>query len=333
MAAAKSPIGPNVPFFVSYGEEDYYLDQDMGLARTWGGRVATVIDASTESLDDNDLVKILETPNLEDLPRTVIVDEAQKVKESKGKNKPLRDYIEGKSSSDLRVVLVAIIRSAKLPELWSLAAEKGKLRERQKLKTYENNNEVIKDFIPKHAISLGLTLDTGVDKLLFQATGGNLYAVRNELRKLHLLVGNSGKVTTKHVALVTSSTSKAEPWDVASAAFAKNTREAMNSLSRVYKSMGEEASVPVVYGLMRELQKVIVAKHLLSADMSIKDIANVLSVPYIWCRDTLLINVRKHDDKTLAGHMSRLCKLDVDVKGSSRSKRTLVELAVLSIAS
>jgi DNA polymerase III delta subunit len=328
---SKATAGPNVPFFVSYGEEDYYLGQDMGLARTWSGRVATVIDASTEALDDNDIVKLLETPNEEDLPRTIVIDEAQKVKEGKGKSKPLREYFDSKSVSDLRVVLVAIVRSAKLPEMWSHIAAKGKTRERPKLKTYENNNEVIKDFIPKHATSLGLTLDEGVPKLLFQITGGNLYAVRNELRKLHLLIGN-GKATTKHLALVSANTSKTEPWDVAAAAFSKNTKEAMNSLSRIYKSMGEEASVPIVYSLMRELQKLIVAKNLLSADMPIKDIANVLGVPYIWCRDTLLTNARKHDDKTLASHMGRLCKLDVDVKGSSRSKRTLVELAVLSIA-
>jgi DNA polymerase III delta subunit len=330
--AAKVTSGPNVPFFVSYGEEDYYLDQDLGLARTWGGRVPMVIDASIEALDDNDLVKILEMPNEDDSPRTVIVEEAQKVKESKGKSKPLREYADSKSVSDLRVVLVAIVRGSKLPEMWSHLAAKGKLRERQKLKTYESNNEVIKDFIPKHAISLGLVLDKDVDRQLFQLTGGNLYAIRNELRKLHLLVGNSGKVTIKHLALITTNTSKTEPWDVASAAFARNQKEAMNSLSRVYRTMGEEASVPIVSGLMRELQKTIVAKHLLKSDMPVKDIAGVLGVPFIWCRDTLLPNARKHDEKTLASLMTRLCRLDADVKGPSRSKRTLVELAVLSIA-
>ena len=110
----------------------------------------------------------------------------------------------------------------------------------------------------------------------------------------------------KHLALVTTNSMKAEPWDVASAAFSKNNRAAMNSLSLVYKAMGDDASVPIVAGLMRELQKTIVAKHLVKSGMSVKDISNVLGVPYIWCRDTLLSNARKHDERTLAAHMSRL---------------------------
>jgi DNA polymerase III delta subunit len=42
--------------------------------------------------------------------------------------------------------------------------------------------------------------------------------------------------------------------------------------------------------------------------------------------------VKRHNQSALIGSMKKLRKLDEDVKGSSRSKRTLVELAILSIA-
>jgi DNA polymerase III delta subunit len=50
------------------------------------------------------------------------------------------------------------------------------------------------------------------------------------------------------------------------------------------------------------------------------------------CKTNLIPVAQKHTVKVLLGHMNQLCKLDAQVKGAARSKRTLVELAVLSLA-
>jgi DNA polymerase III delta subunit len=105
----------------------------------------------------------------------------------------------------------------------------------------------------------------------------------------------------------------------------------MNALSLLYKG-GEDASVRVTYGLMRETQKMLTARFLLDKGSSDDEVAAAIGMHPYRCKLTFLPNVRKHDQTSLIRVMRRLCKLDQEVKGASSSKRTLVELTVLSIA-
>lgn len=321
---------PKSPLCVYYGEENYNLDLAIRLAKTWPEREVRVLDSS-DGLTDEEIVDQLCMGSEEWAQRTVIVDDAQNVKEGKGK--ALRAYVDSVSATNLSTVLVAVVRDSKLSALWQYVANKGKATECAKLKTYGKTNEVIK-YILDRATEIKLVLEEGVPDMLFKFTGGDLYKINNELRKLRLLasVNKDFKISKKHLATVISSAMKAEPWDVSNAAFAKNKVEAMNSLSLMYKTMGDEASVPITSALIRDLQKVIVARHMMDGGAPIEDIATVIDMHSYRCKEFFLPMVRKHDQRSLARHMSRLCRLDADVKGLSRSKRTLVELAVLSIA-
>ena len=106
----------------------------------------------------------------------------------------------------------------------------------------------------------------------------------------------------------------------------------MNSLSVLYKNQGDEALIPVVYALMRQVEKTLIARRLLDKGTSEADVAVALGVKPWILQKSILPQARQHGAKDLVRHMGRLCKLDVDVKGPARSKRTLVELAVLAIA-
>jgi DNA polymerase III delta subunit len=324
---AKPISGPKAAFFVSYGEEDYFLDRDLELARAWPDRSPILFDAE-DDLYDSAVVEALETPTQDDLPRTVIVDNAQNLKETKAK--ALRGYVDEKPTNDTSAVLFAIVRGPKLSDLWSHVSEKAIVSERKKLKTWDKNNEVVK-YINERAVKFGLTLEQDVADSMCTHTGGDLYRINNEFKKLQLLLDGAGKVSLKHLALVIASTQKVEPHDVVDATFAKNTRVAMNSLSLLYKTMGGDASVPVCSGLMRELQKIIVARHMIDRGQE-ADVATALDMHPWRCKTFFLPTVRKHSQKDLSGFMSRLCELEINVKGSSASKRTLVELTVLSIA-
>lgn len=328
---ASTGRGPTSPFFVFYGEEDFFLDRGLDVARHWPNRDVITLDAS-EGLDDLTLVQELETRGIDAAPRTIIVEEAQKLKESK--KKALRAYVDEASPTDTTAVLVAIVRSEKLPDVWAHVGAKGKLSEHKKFKPWpdKSGKTECQRWIETEAKRVGLLLEDGVPEFIIQMTGDNLYRILNELRKLYLLVGNGNKVTKQHVASVIAVTPTSEPKDVVEAAFAKNTKAAMNSLSLLYKTMGEEASIPVTYGLMREATKTLTARYMLDKGSSDEEIAVALGMNPWRCRSFFLPMVRKHDQRALAQYMRQLCKLDQDVKGPSRSKRTLVELTVLSIA-
>jgi DNA polymerase III delta subunit len=312
-------------FVVSFGAEDYFLDQDLARARAWSDR--SVVQLNGEGLTDAQLVSVCEEIPYDDSKRVVILDSAEKTKG----DKRLRAYIEAKDLRDESTVLVAIVRSEKLPEVWNLAAKKGKLLEHKKLKTWDNNNEVIK-WVETEARNLKLVLDKGVPQLLFQFVGPNLWKLSNELRKLTLLVGENGHVGRDQLKLTIAPSPSAEPFQVAEAAVAKDVRKAMDTLSTVYRNMGDEAHVPITFSLIKQIEKFVVARDLLDKGTSEEDIASVLGMHPWRCKTVFMPAVQKHKMKDLVAHMTRLRKLDADVKGAARSKRTLVELSVLAIA-
>jgi DNA polymerase III delta subunit len=107
----------------------------------------------------------------------------------------------------------------------------------------------------------------------------------------------------------------------------------MNLLSTLYKSEGDKAHVPIAYALMKQIEKLMAARYMLDAGMSAEDIASALGMHPWRFKTAMLPKVQKHEMRDLIQHMKKTALLDAGVKGSTHSKRTLVELTVLSIAS
>lgn len=265
----------------------------------------------------------------QDEPLTLVIDNAQAVKITK--EKALQSYIENTSSSDLSVVLVGVVRSDKLPSVWELAGDKGKLYERKKFKTWDNGKDYVKWSVGE-ATRLKVSFSKGVEQLFYQYVGADLYRMANELKKLARLVGTNGKITKEHLLLVTSPSPQAEPYQVAEAAMAKSPKQAMNSLSILFRNSGESVCIPVVYALMKQVEKMIVIRQMLATGTPEEDIASAVGMNPWPFKNFALPIARKHELKSLVRYMKRLCTLDADVKGPARSKRTLVELTVLAIA-
>ncbi len=322
MASAKTT---QVPFIVSFGGEPYFLDKDLEKARTWDGKTVALFDG--DGLTDLELISFCETPPFDGIDRVVVIDDAQKIKG----DKQLKRYIEGKIPTDTATILVAIVRSEKLSEVWAMAAKKGRRLEYKKLKTYEDNNEVIR-WVESEAKRLGLTFDKGIANTLYQLVGADLHRLANELEKLRVLAKKGEVVTSTILGMVISPSPTAESWQVAEAAVERDAKKAMNLLSILYRNQGDDANVPLTYALMRQIEKVIVARQMIDRRAPDEEIAVAIGMHPWRCKNHFLPLVRRHDLGKLAGHMSRLCRLDEDVKSSARSKRTLVELAVLSIA-
>lgn len=310
------------PFVVAYGDEDFFLDRDI--ERACQGKRSICKFDSSDGLTDIELVEFLETYS--EVPRTVIIDNAQKMQGSEH----LSRFVEQHDFSDKALILVAIVRDTQLSEIWSLLSSRGKEFKRLKFKPWETSKYV--EFIRSEATRLRVVIDPDLAKTLFLCVGTSLYRLSNELKKLALFVGGAGVIKKEDISLVVSVTPETDPFQVAEASLFKGPKEAIRLFSILYKDSGDDCLIPVVRALMKQVEKVLVIRQLQDKGLSDEDIAVRVGM-----RDWVYKNIaapvaKKYDFGSLVGHMRRLCKLDADVKGPMLSKRALVELTILSIA-
>ena len=323
MAATTRP--PRVPFLVSYGAEDFLLDREIERARNWPKRDCQLVEG--EDISELELISRIEAASYEG-PRTIILDNAQKVKLSKA----MKAFLEERSKTDTATILFAVVRSEKLPAGWQQVGEKGEVGEAKKFKPWMVDD--ITRWIENEAGTHNVKLAPEVAAMLLRWVDVDLYRLSNEIRKLATFVGPQGTVTKQHLELVVSKTPGANPFQVAEATIAKKPQVAINTFSILYKNEGSECLVPTTNALMKQVERALIVRRSLDRGVDPDLVAASVGLdakkfPYRQLAEA----ARKHRSGDLVRHMSRLCKLDVDVKGAAASKRTLVELAVLAIAS
>lgn len=316
------------PFIVVYGDEGFFLDRAIETKRLqWKQqkRSTTLLDG--ESTTEGQFLAFCETQSIfEDDLRAIILDNAQELKVGKR----LEGYLTNKNSKDLSTIILIVYRGANLAKSWTEAVKKGSEEHYNKFKPWELD-KVYKRTVDE-AKQLGLRLGKGVPEMLHYALGDNLRSVVNELRKLSYLVGPNGLVEKVDAASVVAPDVPVEPWQVAEAALSKNPVKAMNLVALLHAYMGDGFVVPVTIGLQRQVEKILVARQMLDKGDAISTIAAAMDKSEFFCQKNVIPVARRHTVRELLGHMNTLCKLESRVKGAARSKRTLVELAVLSIA-
>ncbi len=312
------------PFVIAYGEEDFLLDRTLALGKAWKDRSTFILDGN--KLSDGELVSVCESTSYDGRSRVVILDNAQKLS---GKAS-LEEYIKAKDPTDSSVVLVAALRSDKISEVWQAAAAKGTLYHCERFKPWQAEKTLAR--IAKEASRLGLRLGEGVAESLHQLVGSDLGLVVNELRKISHLLGSGATVEKQHVLLVVPPRVPVEPKQIVEAAFEKKPLRALERISWLYRNRGDVASVLVTSALLYQVEKLLVARQMLDKGDSTAIIASSLGMHEFACAKNLLPLARKHEVARLCDHMKMLCRLDTLVKGPALSKRTHVELAVLSIA-
>ncbi len=315
---------PRVAFLVSYGPENFLLDREIERARKWPKREALLVDG--EDISELELISRFESASYEG-PRTLIVDNAQKIKLTKA----MKGFLEERVKTDTATVLLAIVRSDKLPAGWAGVAEKGESSEAKSFKPWQT--EDVLRWLDGEASGYQVKLDADIGKILLHFVGVDLYRLSNEVRKLAIFVGPGGKVTKEHISLITSPSRSATQFQVAEATIAKNAAGAIDAFSVLYKNEGADCIVPTTNALMRSVERALIVRRSLDKGADADIVAASVGLdakkyPYRQLADA----ARKYTVGDLIRHMSRLCKLDADVKGAASSKRTLVELAVLAIA-
>lgn len=318
------------PVAVSYGDETFFLDRDLTLFRDQPQAHVTLLDGSEAS--EAEVISVCETfrVDFDDpdtiKPRVVVVDNGQKLKPEKA----LKSYIEGREASYTGAVLAVLIRSEKCPSFWTKFGPKVKIREHKKLKTWDNNNEVVK-WVQTEADRIGLNLSPQLANSMFQIAGSDLYILSSELRKLRLLVGAKDPVTVKHLQLVMTPASNLGSWDLADAVFLKNQRRAMNVLTSLYRFASEDPTLMIHGALVKSSERLFVARSMVNRGAGEEEVAARFSMHPFRYRMSLLPQVEKQTLPGLARTMQILSKLDVELKRTSH-RRTLLEVAVLDLA-
>jgi DNA polymerase III delta subunit len=308
---------------VLYGDENHLLDQALIEVQSSGTREIFRFDG--DGLNADELVSFCEsrTSGL----RGVIVDDAQKIKNGEA----LLKFIEGRSPDDKSVFLLFVFRTDNLKDAWAkAAADRGKAVRHLKPKPWETNKQIAR--IQEEARRVGVRLGEGVPEVLLRFLGYDLALIANEIQKSAYLVGADNVVGKEAILSLIPQIFPAQPHEVAEAAASKRPKQAMTLLGFVYRNMGDGASIPITYAMMRLVERLLVARNLSDTGASTAEVSGRLGMNEYAYKVNLLPLVRRHTVSQLANQMKILCKLDTLVKGAASSKRTHVELAVLSLA-
>lgn len=317
------------PIVVCFGEEEFFLDRDSRSFRAQSTD-RMIYEFDGRELEDYQLVSIAETRTMDNRPRLILIDHAEKLKPEKA----LKAYIEGIDPKDLSVVLVLLIRTPKCPMFWTKLKEtkKAYVKEYPKLKTYDNNNQVV-EFIGEELKKAGVRFETKTIEAVYNLTGPDLYRLQSEIQKFALLVGKGNMLTMQHVGSILTIGSNADVWQVVDAASNKETKKALNLLSQLYKYSADDPSIGLAYALMKQVERLFVACSLRKKGAPPDEVAGRLGMHPWRCRTFFMPMAEKHTVEGLGSMMQKLCKLDVEIKRTTHSKRTLLELAVLNLAS
>jgi DNA polymerase III delta subunit len=214
--------------------------------------------------------------------------------------------------------------------VWDPAIEKGKVWNYPSFKPWQE--EKILGRIKEEADRVGVVLGEGVPLLFLKLLGDNLRATANELHKVVHLIGKDGTVTRELLLSVIAPDSHAEPHEVAEAATSKDVKTALRAVSVLFKSMGDGAAVPVTSALMKQVERLLIARQMADKGDAIDVIATRLEMHKFVLQKSLMPKTQRFTVRELRDQMKHLCRLETQVKGAARSKRTLVELAVISIS-
>jgi DNA polymerase III delta subunit len=318
------------PVVVSFGEEPFFLDRDLKLFAKVPGYAVTRLDGSEVSSSKVVSTLVSTQINFDDLDNPpvnlVVVDNAHKLKVEKS----LKSYLEGLDPKDLSAILVGVFRSSSVSGAWSKLGPKAIVREHKKLKTWDNNNEVVQ-WVRDEGSKVGLSIEPRIALAMYQVAGDDLYRLSSEIHKLKLLIGK-GVVTGEHLNLVMTPSSIVASWDVADSVFQKNWKKALSQVSSVFKYATEDPSLMILGALIKGVERLFVARSMLDKGISHDEVAGRLGMHPYRFKMSVLPQAEKQTTARLISNMQMLSRLDVDLKRTSH-RRTLVELAVYDLAS
>lgn len=313
-----------LPFIVFYGQEEYLLDREVQKGKAWKNRDVEVLDG--RHCTEMDLLNALDNMTLDGSEQAVILDYANKLKVGK----LFKEYVECQDLKDTSMILVAVLRTDKIPKSWEPVTAKGRVIEHRRFKPWET--QLTHKRLHREAALLDLKLDEKAIALLLKVYGDDTRSIVNELQKLTFITPKGSVVTKDSVRSLCRSQLSIQPWDVSEKAAQKSLKQALAYTALLFKYEGEDVAIPITASLMRQVERLLVVKSMLDQGLDASVIGAALQMKEYAVKKFVVPIARKHQVSELIIQMKMLCKLETQVKGMTPSKRTLVELAVHQLA-
>lgn len=157
--------------------------------------------------------------------------------------------------------------------------------------------------------------------------GKNLYNAKNELNKLMMYKLDTKSITNEDIDKITIKSIEEEIFALTDAVILKNTSKALNLLEEFLKKDYEE--IQIIMLLASQFRFLFQVKRLLNKGKSETEIAKILEVnPY-----RVKFTVKKlyyYTESMLLGFISKLAKIDHDIKLGLTNKRIALEMFIIS---
>ncbi len=309
-------------FRVFYGDEEYLLDRAYQAGRAL--KNCAIITLDGETANEQDLISAMSEVSFDEDRVTVVVDNAEQIK----LGKYWAEYLQNRHPNS-PTSLLAIVRKSTLPKAWEWASEKATLKAFFRIEPWKVDQ--LKTRVDLEAKRLGLTVHDSAHEVFQMAHKDDLRSVVNQLRKLALIRPPGFAVAKDDALLVCPRKVDVVPWAVAESLFYGSVRKAFAELSLLFEQEGDGAAVPVLFSFMKTVEQLLVARSLSDKNQSLEAIQGRLQLKAFPAKKLMGI-VPRYSVPWLISQMKNLRTLEFQVKGSAPSKRTLVELAALSLS-
>lgn len=313
----------NPPAFrVFYGDEEYLLDRAYQAGRALKNRAIITLDGDTAT--EQDLISAMSEVSFDEDLVTVVVDNAEQIKLGKF----WAEYLENRHPNS-PTSLFAVIRKKTLPKAWEWATEKAKVTSYFKLEPWKTDE--LKARVDAEAKRLGLTVHDSAHEIFQMAHKDDLRSIVNQLRKLTLIRPQGFAVAKEDALLVCPRKVDVVPWTIVENLFYGSVRRAFTQLSLLFEQEGDGAAVPVLFSFMKTVEQLLVARSLSDKNQPLEVIQDRLQLKPFPAKKLMGI-VPRYTVSWLISQMKNLSTLEFQIKGSAPSKRTLMELAAISLS-
>ena len=308
------------PFYLLYGNEGYLLEK--ALKRI----LATLLPSQFLELNFKSLYAE-ETPPQEvisacnTLPfiaqrRVILVKHAHKYRQSE-----LRTYLPYLKSPTPTTSLVFMAEGQS-------AAFLGEVREGVFYLRQPFQQE-IPLWIRKIAKELGKDISSDAAEYVQEATGRDLQAIRNELFKAALYVGDKNRIELRDVEQVVSESKSATTFELTKALGERNLKRALRILGNVWE--GGEHHLKILSMIARQFRYLLMAKEVLEEGGGEKDLKERLGISNPYFLRQLSTQAKGFSHDALINTLLTLRETDMSLKRTSLSRQVVLEELVIKL--
>lgn len=297
------------------GEEPYFrITIAKALKKHYRSVGYEVEDLDGTELTEDQILDSLDQASPGALGKLVVVRNAEKIKDKKGK---LSRYLDSPSES----VVVVFDASGECGSKFGAAlVEKAVVFESNPLKTF---NTDVEKWVQDEAASYGKTMSPAHASTLRHNIGTDLFSLKYAVKKIAL--HSDGQIIHDNdLRAVITKTSGSQVYEMTNAFGDRNLKKAFAVLDAFY-GVEDDPALLLCSALLNCVERLIRAKSLMGHGLDKKDVATVLGMNSYVFEKSLEPQLKNWTVNLLIDAQTALCAADISLKGSGLDKRVLIE--------